>query len=680
MNVHEKRPHTLSPEHKLTASKTQKLDDYFLDSEEVNDEFEVYDPLDDIPIPKTRPREAVALVHPAPNGPLKNGEDELAFTLSAGDFAPASRPYLSKRAREMPWSFSSEKTHAKLQGKIIHVDFTPEECLQLQAARRKYGPVNSVRFKDAFHSHLNVLLPSRTYEDCQQFEADNADLTPTGEAFAIQIADVEPEHPIIPNYLRNCYDLNVFDRRGCSFLKSANFLRSESILAMKPWKHFNETSGDTVSVGFDPSGRKMALGSTSQRGVYNRLGTLWLGDLLRGEMSVLKGHQTRSLEGDIEFRTISDVCFSNSGRHLFTGGFDDCVRIWTTEGVACDVFSQSKGHIQQLTLSRDDVLAASSKDGRGFLIRTHPETGKVKSFTELAFKKALEKRYEASLIEYTMPNVNTGGYVVVGYDNFHQQKNDGCAAVFDPGSGIPIKELNVNSEAIASLAIQPLSDNFIIGSNSHVSGRVRLFDSRTLSTVKMFNTPQKDINHTTVDRSGIFVTSSGTDNQTYVWDVRSHNKPLHVLKHGKTKMIHFDFENTEEVDAGINMALWQPDGSVFITGGSDGVVKAWDPRLHEPFVQNVTEVDAAVTYGCFSPDASKLVVCFAGGGMNIYSVCGNRPIDQFGEFVIRDRNAGEQAYDAVDESTGPIVNTAGSSYSDDSNNRERHVSFTSSAH
>ncbi|WBW74356.1 CLRC ubiquitin ligase complex WD repeat subunit Raf1/Dos1 [Schizosaccharomyces osmophilus] len=627
-----KRQRTLNKWNNELLPKTDLEDETIY--ENLEDGFELYDPFDQVQVPRSRVSQPIKAKIEKKEPENFDEDEELRLCLSSGLYYPKSRPYLSKKAREhIDLLYNTPKNF--LESTILHVDFTPQECQILQKAKRKYGPVNTVRFHDAFPIYISPKIPGRTYKDCQKFEADYPSLIPVADYGALQLKKQE-RACYLPKYFEKLFDAKVshFHRGNC-----INLMQSETILFMTPWKYFNETSGDTVCVDFNPLFGKFAFGSTAQDGAYNRVGNLWLGDLQVDTVQALAGHYKTNEYGENEFSTISDLCFSQNGQFLYTGAFDNTVKVWDMAGTLCGISNEPNDRIHKLSLSKDDVLAVACKNGLGYMLPIDKNSGSILSSQKLIYPNALKKKFSASLIEYSSSSSDndSSSRVVVGYDSFHLSDSRGCLALFDSTNGNFIQRFNTADEAFTSLYMHPSNIGFVASSNNSHKGKVYYIDTRIYQPAIVFNTLQRDINHATISNSGFLVSSSGTDNQTFVWDSRKPNKVLNVLKHGQTKMIHFDDANQEEVDAGVTMAQWVPNGSLFVTGGSDGIVKVWDLRLNEPFIRNFAELDFAITHGVFSPDTTKLSVCCNGGDVYMYNI-GNDNHNEFGGFTFKEHN------------------------------------------
>lgn len=124
-------------------------------------------------------------------------------------------------------------------------------------------------------------------------------------------------------------------------------------------------------------------------------------------------------------------------------------------------------------------------------------------------------------------------------------------------------------------------------------------------------------------------------------------EPLHILAHGGKlaiysalgqSIIQFLILSTdidsktplslerdrEEVDTGVTFASWVAQGSLIITGSSDGVVKVWDPTRPDPehFLYNLASFDDPVMSGSLSPDGDALIIGETTGKATVLSYMG----------------------------------------------------------
>ncbi|KAI6716731.1 hypothetical protein JHW43_000683 [Diplocarpon mali] len=158
--------------------------------------------------------------------------------------------------------------------------------------------------------------------------------------------------------------------------------------------------------------------------------------------------------------------------------------------------------------------------------------------------------------------------------------------------------------------------------------QVRLFAQTPggpFTMIKTLDCPALDINELTIMPNSCvdgFVTASCTDGLTYVWDTFLGDQPIHVLRHGETLDNPDPDEALEVGDSGVKFAAWGQSSDRFYTGGSDGVVKAWDVKAPpgKAFVRDVLSVSGGISAGVFSPDRSKLLIGDASGKIYFLSI------------------------------------------------------------
>lgn len=68
-------------------------------------------------------------------------------------------------------------------------------------------------------------------------------------------------------------------------------------------------------------------------------------------------------------------------------------------------------------------------------------------------------------------------------------------------------------------------------------------------------------------------------------------------------------------DSGVKFACWGKSADRFYTGGSDGIIKAWNLKAPrgKAFVRNVLSISGGISTGVFNEDCSKLLVGDATG-------------------------------------------------------------------
>jgi hypothetical protein len=172
------------------------------------------------------------------------------------------------------------------------------------------------------------------------------------------------------------------------------------------------------------------------------------------------------------------------------------------------------------------------------------------------------------------------------------------------------------------------------GTGKHIRSLVRIYEplKKTRCAIE-FDCPALDINDVSfcpMDR--FYISASCTDGVTYVWDFRNPSKILHQLPHGDA-LNQLDEQLTrEQADVGVRVALWGESMDKFLTGGSDGVLRAWDIRLapEDVHLREVVTIQDEIMSGAFSPDKSALLIGDAAGGIHLLNpAIDSDPVKEF---------------------------------------------------
>lgn len=505
------------------------------------------------------------------------------------------KPYMSKRARNFLSHLGDFEEFNNYRNEIIHVDFTSEEI-------------------DMFRKYQTV--PGRTREDCNRFREDYPDLlldydspcfirTTSPCSYRRSHSDYQS---LTPSFSRQRHrnELGVKNRRSDREL--------QTLLSLIPCSTFNHASGDVIDFKFSPVNNQFAVCCNTLTNDYNRPGNLLFGDATREIVSTLHGHADRTV-GAERYYTVSDIRFSNDGRYLYSGSYDNTVKIWDMKG---DMLGCLTGHGRITALSTtycsDRVLAVASDDGNVYLYDVlNPSKQR---------RTVLQGLNDRLCGAFLVPGQGVfSNWMLAGYES-KDASSFGALYAYDVPTGKLIQRITPAANSQSAAYFHPSANHFVVGATGHFNNAgpsaksvVRIFDPR-MDKITMeigLDSPQKDINKVTMSPCGFRVTSGGTDGKTFVWDLRmiresTEPEPLHILAHGPTKMVPPVDGQLEDWDTGVSVAEWLPQSDYLMTGASDGCLKLWDTRLGTPFVRNIAEFDSAIGSADFNCDRDMLGV------------------------------------------------------------------------
>jgi WD40 repeat protein len=516
----------------------------------------------------------------------------------------ARKPYMSKRARAYLSHLGGWDRLADYENEIIHVDFTTDEIQYF----KKYNAV-----------------PGRTTDDCHRFQIDYPDLIPdyTNPTF-LKIAPVKPavshsdiiSRPMSFSRQRHREELGSRRKHGDREL--------QILYQLKGCSTFNHASGDVIDFKFSPVNNQFAVCCNTLTNDYNRPGNLLFGDATKETVTALNGHADRTV-GAERYYTVSDIRFSNDGQYLYSGSYDNTVKIWDMRGEMISCLT-GHGRITALstTLCSDRVLAVASDDGNVYLYDvTNPNKQR---------RTILKSQNDRLCGAFLVPGQGMfTNWMLAGYEA-RDTTLVGALYTYDIPTGQIVQRIIPGSNCQSAAFFHPSANHFVVGATGPFNGAgpaaksvVRVFDPRQEKTVMEigFDSPQKDINKVTISPCGFQVTSSGTDGKTFIWDLRTikdsgEPDPIHILSHGVTKMVPPVDGNLEDWDSGVSVAEWLPRSDYLITGGSDGFLKLWDVRLGRPFVRDVAEFESAVMSADFNTDRDMLGVGESSGRVTFF--------------------------------------------------------------
>jgi len=317
-----------------------------------------------------------------------------------------------------------------------------------------------------------------------------------------------------------------------------------------------------------------------------------------GYAKVCSTHNEVSTYGAAEenYSTISDVKISNSGKYIYTSGFDKRIEVWDRKNFQCKhiIGQQHRANINRLAVHPEyydkEVVASCSDDGvvilyceKGEDEIESPNDDRNENDAWHQNKLGYPSSYSACDITFGIKNCNN--LLFTGFECEY----GGIVKMYDINENV-IDYRKKFSGRISCISLSPtgnlLSCGTFIGSEEDYSGNAIYLIDTNSHQHKNINTPQNDINLILWSRDGQKIVSCSTDDCAIIYDIRYLSKPLFTLKH----------EGYLEPDScGIVSAKWMNKADILITGGSDSSLRFWDLKRSEPEIHNIFLNDTSVS-------------------------------------------------------------------------------------
>ena len=479
-------------------------------------------------------------------------------------------------------------------------------------------------------------------------------------------------------------------------------MHMEFLRELQPWRKWKGASSDIVCVAWKPSSTGFVVGAAAHTNhediQYNRPCNLMLGDLECNMIWELPDHRTprpkpstiregpNSLSGTYDacdpmvYQTVNAVAFSRDGKHMYSASRDKTMKIWDC---------QNATPYCTYTLDLEAVVACLDVyDGEGteiFATARHTKEASVQLFqisdgqvantVSLASSRAKERPtfdIRPECIRFAPGSHHN--FLIAGFTQWApigrpgELAREGHLCLWDIRTGQRTEEfaLQPNAQSVNSVAWHPYLPIFVAGGatgmkrrHTHYQSVVRTYDLRQSNrSIAAFDTEAFDIQDVTYHpRDSNIVTAGCANGKTFVWDFRQQDKPLHTLSHGEP-LLELDAGYREESDTGVRLSAWGPEGCLYYSGSSDGMVKSWDIRRHpaDVLVQDVAHMGAAIQDGAFSPDFSHLLIGDADGGIQILSCAPSARTTL--EYDIDNRDVIEEmAFTRAPDGSGKRLNT-----------------------
>lgn len=469
----------------------------------------------------------------------------------------------------------------------------------------------------------------------------------------------------IASLLRN-RELGLSSRgRQVGTVSELHQLKSEMI---EPWKDWKGASGDVVAVAWSPDSNVYAFGAAAHTNVediqYNRPCNLLLGNLTSNQIKELPDHRvdrpkpetipngpnaTQAVYDACDpkvYETVTSIAFLPTGDRMLTASHDCTVKIWDISAGKHQCLStlRHEAWVTSVEISghRPGLFATASKSVKD-AVRIYYDPADPSRYANYSASRA-EARPDWRIYPECLrwgPSPYNNHLLLAGFQQWEEQgdllSGGGQLCLWDAYALESIK-VTPSSQSVYAAAWHPTQPYFatggapgnIIADKLNTKTVVRAWDVRKPKRCHVeYECPAIDMQDITFSPLNPNVVTAGcTDGISYVWDQRWPDQPLHHLKHGRPLVDLDHAREREEADTGVMLSLWGPGGSLFYTGSSDGMIKAWDVRRHpdDVLISTVANFEVSIQSGAFSPDGNNLLVGDAEGGIHVLSCapCGPR--------------------------------------------------------
>lgn len=442
-------------------------------------------------------------------------------------------------------------------------------------------------------------------------------------------------------------------------------LRLRNAEMIEPWRYWKGASGDIVAAAWAPDSTTYAVGAAAPSNdedlQYNRPCNLLLGELASNTLTELPNHRVDRPRPEtisngpnatqavyeacdpMVYKTVTSIGFSSTGKRMYTASIDQTVKVWDVLRKRCIATFAHDAWVTSIEAStqRPGLFATASKCIHNS-IRIYYSQDSEDSIcrTQFSSSRAQKKPVLRIFPECLRwgPTAHISHLLLAGFqqlsDDGDGNVGEGHLLLWDANTFQTVK-VSPFSQSVYAAAWHPTQSIFatggapgqVITDRYNTKSVVRTWDVRSSTGMAMeyecSAIDMQDVTFSPLDSN--IVTAGCTDSTSFVWDFRRPDQPLHRLRHGRPIT---GWDQGEEADTGVMMSVWGLGGSLFYTGSSDGMIKAWDIRRHpqDVLIRNVAQFGAGIQSGAFSPDGTNLLVGDADGGVHVLSSapCGPR--------------------------------------------------------
>ncbi|KAI4155307.1 MAG: hypothetical protein LQ340_001072 [Diploschistes diacapsis] len=432
-----------------------------------------------------------------------------------------------------------------------------------------------------------------------------------------------------------------------------------------PWKSWEGASKDVITVAWSPDGVQFAAGASTDLDElnlrYNRNNNLLWGNAELGCLGELADHYLpRSRPAVLEsnagilnsyntldprvFTTVSSICFDGQGQKMYTGSYDNTVKVWdiskSDELPKCVSSLRHTARVELLSGSVGNsghVLATAQCDSKQAISVFGLESagsGSLLPTAGFTSGRAEKMGFFPTALRWGNIPSGTEHLLLAG---FGENKNDerdrdrqGDLLLWDVSKEAPSVRLSPNAQCVFDVVWHPRLPIMAAATTpgSYLSSRTTRSVVRTWapsqgpSRIIEFECPALDVNEICFHPfDSNYIGVACTNGCAYLWDIRRPDNILHTMQHDNGIEEIDQLRAREEQDTGMRFISWSVEGSALYTGSSDGTIKQWSPfsASEDLFVRDVASFDSGVMCGSFSPDYSNLLVGLCKGSVQMLS-------------------------------------------------------------
>jgi WD40 repeat protein len=331
------------------------------------------------------------------------------------------------------------------------------------------------------------------------------------------------------------------------------------------------------------------------------------------------------------FNSIDEVRFSNDGKYILTGSFDDTAKLWDAEtgknlrtyyghtdwiqGVAFTadnrfVFTGGHDSTVKAWLTSASRLVNSFKESESMREAAFSPDGKfvvVGNRNDHAYLWSIETGRPKFVFDEHTAGVESvafsrdGKYVVTG-------SLDKTAKLWDTNSGKELQTYSQHSDAVWAVAISPDSQYVLTGS---ADSDAILWETLSGKIIKTFAEHTVGITAVAFSPDGKLILTGSQDNTAKLWDLETGNELLSI-------------KHVQDVWG----VTFSPDGKKLLTGSLDGTAKLWDAQSGAELHTFQSHGDR-ITGVAFSSDGTMIVTGNADHTASLWDVSSGEEIRVF---------------------------------------------------